>query len=177
MALVLWPFTFLFLLWGVVSRHLHNDLHICQLTPRWKARRRRGCGLTTGNQAESKTTGSHLHTYRTCMGVMTLFVHAPSDKAILALDEHMTSVCKAEGESPVAVVPRSLSWKMGIWIWETGLDGSSEGKDHCWNVQHTICLWPPVNSEISSRMINNLMSKSSTLAMFGISLILLYQNT
>ena len=30
MALVLWPFTFLFLLWGVVSRHLHNDLHICQ---------------------------------------------------------------------------------------------------------------------------------------------------
>ena len=65
------------------------------------------------------------------MGVMTLFVHAPSDKAILDLDEHMTSVCKTEGESPVAVVLRSLSWKMGIWIWETGLDGSSEGKDHC----------------------------------------------
>ena len=140
-----------------------RSAHLPGVTPRWKARRRRGCGLTTGNQAESKTTGSHLHTYRTCMGVITLFVHAPSDKAILDLDEHVTSVCKTEGESLLLWCREVHHGKWGSGSGKLDSTARVKGRITAVNVQHTICLWPPVNSEISSRMINNLMSKSSTL--------------
>ena len=79
---------------------------------------------------------------------------------------------------PVAVVPRSSSWKMGIWIWETGLDGSSEGKDHgCERAAYNLSVATSKfgNQQQNDQQLN--VKVFNTIAMFGISLILLYQNT
>lgn len=127
-----------------------------------------------------KNDWSHLHTFHTCMGVSQYKWHPcsrPLRQGDLDLDEHMTAVCKTEGESPVAVVPRRKWGSETVWSGKLGtICWRPEWRITAVNVQHYY-LWPPVNSEISSRMINNLISESPTLAMFGTSLILLYQNT
>lgn len=81
-----------------------------------------------------KNDWSHLHTYHTCMGVSHYKWHPcsrPLRQGDLDLDEHMTAVCKTEGESPVAVVPRR-KWGSEIGSGKLGTTPSTARvKDHC----------------------------------------------
>ena len=126
-----------------------------------------------------KNDWSHLHTYHTCMGVSPIndtLVHAPSDKATLILMSTWQRYARQKG-NPLLLWCREENGGLKLDLGNWGLHRRRpEWRITAVNVQHYY-LWPPVNSEISSRMINNLISESPTLVMFGTSLILLYQNT